>query len=59
MQHRQLPDGWNAEIPEFPADPKGLATRDSSGKVLNAVARNVTWLSWEGPRTWRHRPRRC
>ncbi|HEY3258686.1 MAG TPA: transketolase [Pseudonocardiaceae bacterium] len=44
MQHRQLPDGWDAGIPEFPADPKGLASRDSSGKVLNAVARNVPWL---------------
>jgi transketolase len=44
MQHRQLPDGWDADIPEFPADAKGLATRDSSGKVLNAVARNVPWL---------------
>jgi transketolase len=44
MQHRQLPDGWDTEIPEFPADPKGKATRDSSGTVLNAVARNVPWL---------------
>jgi transketolase len=44
MQHRQLPDGWDADLPEFPADAKGLASRDSSGKVLNAVARNVPWL---------------
>jgi transketolase len=44
MQHRQLPDGWDADVPEFPADPKGLASRDSSGKVLNAIARNVPWL---------------
>jgi transketolase len=44
MQHRRLPDGWDAEIPTFPADPKGLASRDSSGKVLNAIARNVPWL---------------
>ena len=44
MQHRQLPDGWDQGIPEFPADPKGLATRDSSGKVLNALAKNVPWL---------------
>jgi transketolase len=44
MQHRQLPDGWDADIPEFPADAKGLATRDSSGKVLNAVAGSVPWL---------------
>ena len=44
MQHRQLPDGWDAAIPQFPADTKGIASRDSSGKVLNAVARNVPWL---------------
>ncbi|MBV9083078.1 MAG: transketolase [Acidobacteriaceae bacterium] len=44
MQHRQLPDGWDAEIPSFAADPKGLASRDSSGKVLNVLARNVPWL---------------
>ena len=44
MQHRQLPEGWDADLPEFPADAKGLATRDSSGKVLNAIARNVPWL---------------
>jgi transketolase len=44
MQHRKLPDGWDGDIPAFPADSKGLATRDSSGKVLNAIARNVPWL---------------
>jgi transketolase len=44
MQHRQLPEGWNRDLPEFPADPKGLATRESSAKVLNAVAKNVPWL---------------
>lgn len=44
IQHRQLPEGWDRDIPTFPADPKGLATRDSSGKVLNAVAKNVPWL---------------
>jgi transketolase len=44
MQHRQLPDGWDRDIPTFPADAKGLATRESSGKVLNAVAKNVPWL---------------
>jgi transketolase len=44
MQHRQLPDGWDQGIPEFPADPKGLAGRDASAKVLNAVARNIPWL---------------
>ena len=44
IQRRELPEGWDAEIPVFPADPAGLATRDSSGQVLNAVARRVPWL---------------
>jgi transketolase len=44
MQHRQLPDGWDRGLPEFPADPKGLGTRESSGKVLNAVAKNIPWF---------------
>ena len=44
MQHRQLPEGWDQGLTPFPADPKGVAGRDASGKVLNALARNVTWL---------------
>jgi transketolase len=44
MQHRELPTGWDRDLPTFPADPKGLATRDSSGRVLNAIAGNVPWL---------------
>jgi transketolase len=44
MQHRQLPEGWDKDLPAFVADAKGLATRDSSGKVLNALAKNVPWL---------------
>ena len=44
MQRRTLPDGWDGAIPEFPADAKGLATRDSSGQVLNVVAERVPWL---------------
>src|SRR5271169_1047225 len=44
IQHRQLPEGWDRELPEFPADPKGLATRESSAKVLNAAAKNIPWL---------------
>ncbi len=44
MQRRELPDGWDADIPEFAADEKGLASRDSSGQVLNAVAERVPWL---------------
>ncbi len=44
MIHHLLPDGWDAEIPEFPPDAKGDASRNSSGKVLNQVAKNVPWL---------------
>jgi transketolase len=44
MQHRQLPDGWDRDLPSFPADPKGMAGRDASGKVENAIARNLPWL---------------
>ncbi|HTT20951.1 MAG TPA: transketolase [Candidatus Sulfotelmatobacter sp.] len=44
MQHRRLPDGWDRNLPEFQADPKGLATRESSGMVLNAAAQNIPWL---------------
>ncbi|HEV2730909.1 MAG TPA: transketolase, partial [Terriglobales bacterium] len=44
MQHRELPNGWDKNLPTFPADATGTATRDSSGKVLNALAQNVPWL---------------
>jgi transketolase len=44
MQHRELPDGWDKDLPSFPADAKGVAGRDASAKVLNAVAKNVPWL---------------
>jgi len=44
MQRRELPDGWDQVLPTFPADPKGLAGRDASAKVLNAVAGRVPWL---------------
>ena len=44
MQHRQLPEAWDAGLQTFPADAKGLATRDSSGKALNALAKSVPWL---------------
>jgi transketolase len=44
IQHRQLPEGWDKDLPVFPADAKGLATRVSSGQVLNAVAKKVPWL---------------
>ena len=44
MQRRGLPDGWDSALTAFAADAKGLATRDSSGKVLNAIAQNLPWL---------------
>jgi len=44
MQTRELPDGWDVGLPNFPADSKGLASRDSSAKVLNAVASHYPWL---------------
>ncbi|MCU6454776.1 transketolase [Sphingomonas sp. A2-49] len=44
MLKDELPQGWDADIPEFPADEKGLASRDSGGKVLNALAKRVPWL---------------
>jgi transketolase len=44
MQNRELPDGWDAGLPVFDADPKGIASRDSSGKVLNAIASRYPWL---------------
>ncbi len=44
IQWRELPDGWDRDLPSFAPDPRGLATRESSSKVLNAIARNVPWL---------------
>jgi transketolase len=44
MQRRTLPDGWDADIPTFDPDEKGLATRKASHKVLNAIAARVPWL---------------
>jgi len=44
MQKRELPDGWDKDIPTFDPDAKGLAGRDASAKVLNAIAKNVPWL---------------
>lgn len=44
MQRHELPDGWEKNLPGFPADAKGMATRESSGKVLNALAQNIPWL---------------
>jgi len=44
MQAGKLPDGWDKNLPSFPADAKGMATRESSGKTLNALAANIPWL---------------
>ncbi len=44
MLRRELPDGWDRGLPVFPASPKGIATREASGQVLNAIARNVPWV---------------
>jgi transketolase len=44
MQRRDLPPGWDQAIPTFPPDPKGLASRDSSGLVENAIAQRLPWL---------------
>jgi len=44
MQRRELPAGWDRNLPVFPADPKGMAGREASGKVLNVLAQNIPWL---------------
>jgi len=44
MQTGRLPDGWDKDLPNFPADAKGMATRESSGKTLNVLAKNIPWL---------------
>jgi transketolase len=44
MQKRALPDGWDKNLPTFPADAKGMASRESSGKTVNALAKNIPWL---------------
>ena len=44
LQRRQPADGWDKDLPTFAPDAKGMATRDSSGKVLNAIAKSDPWL---------------
>ena len=44
MQRRELPSGWDRGLPSFPADPKGIAGREASGQVLNALAENIPWM---------------
>jgi transketolase len=44
MQRRELPPEWDKHLPTFPADAKGVAGRDASGKVLNVLAQNIPWF---------------
>jgi transketolase len=44
IESHTLPEGWDADVPVFPPDAKGVATRASSGKVLNAIAARVPWI---------------
>ena len=44
MERRELPAGWDRDLPVFPPDAKGIAGREASGKVLNVLARNVPWF---------------
>src|SRR5271170_6758560 len=44
MQRRELPTGWDRNLPTFPADAKGIAGREASGKVLNVLAQNIPWF---------------
>src|SRR6266436_4632950 len=44
MQRRDLPAGWDRNLPVFPADAKGIAGRDASGKTLNVLAQNIPWF---------------
>jgi transketolase len=44
MQRRELPDGWDRGLPSFAPDAKGIATRDASGEVANAIAGSVPWF---------------
>jgi transketolase len=44
MQRRDLPAGWDRNLPSFKADPKGIAGRDASGAVLNVLAQNIPWF---------------
>lgn len=44
MQRRELPDGWDRNLPVFSADAKGISGRDASGEVLNVLAQNIPWF---------------
>src|SRR6266581_3957910 len=44
MQRRELPAGWDRNLPIFPSDPKGIAGRDASGQALNVLAQDIPWF---------------
>ena len=44
IERRELPNGWDRNLPVFPPDPKGVAGRDASGKALNVLAQNIPWF---------------
>jgi transketolase len=44
LERRELPAGWDRNLPVFPADPKGVAGREASGNVLNILAQNIPWF---------------
>jgi transketolase len=44
IERRELPEGWDRNLPVFPADSKGVAGRDASSKVLNVIAQNIPWF---------------
>lgn len=44
LEQRNVPAGWDSELPAFPSDTKGIATREASGEVLNAIAVKIPWL---------------
>ena len=44
LERRELPTGWDRNLPVFPADPKGIAGRDASSRVLNVLAQNIPWF---------------
>lgn len=44
VERRELPAGWDRNLPTYPADPKGIAGRQASGEVLNVLAQNIAWF---------------
>jgi transketolase len=44
MLAHELPKGWDRDLPVYPADAKGVATRESGGKAINALAKNYPWM---------------